>query len=68
MKENYYVVFEGRKRGIYFDTWENVEKLTKGFSNNNARFYKNKSLARQAYGKYRGLKAKIRKVKRSYLM
>jgi viroplasmin and RNaseH domain-containing protein len=67
MSKRYYVVFKGRKRGIYFDIWDNVKKLTDGFSDNDARFYKTEALAREAYGVFRGLNAKIRKVNFSYL-
>ncbi len=63
MSKRYYVVFKGRKRGIYFDIWDNVETLTKGFSGNKALKYKNEDLARKAYGDYRGQQARIRKVK-----
>jgi viroplasmin and RNaseH domain-containing protein len=63
MEEKYYVVFKGRKTGIFLDTWENVKTLTDGFSGSKYKNYDNEELAREAYGEYRGLKAKIREVK-----
>jgi viroplasmin and RNaseH domain-containing protein len=66
MEEKYYVVFKGRKCGIFFDTWDNVKQLTEGFSGNHRKTFKNETLAREAYGKFRGEKAKVRTVKEKY--
>ena len=63
MEPKYYVVFIGKKRGVFFDTWDNVETLTKGFSYGKAKRYKSEELARKAYGDYRGLHANIKKVR-----
>lgn len=63
MEPKYYVVFIGKERGIYFDIWDNVETLTKGFSGGKAKKYKSEDLARKAYGDYRGLHANIKKVR-----
>ena len=64
MKLKYYVVFKGRKTGIFFDLWKNVEKHVKGFSNNDYQGFDDEVSARVAYGIYRGFNAKIKKVKR----
>jgi len=60
MKLKHYVVFKGRKTGIFFDEWENVEKYVKGFPNNDYQGFKDEISARTAYGIYRGLNARIK--------
>jgi viroplasmin and RNaseH domain-containing protein len=59
----HYVVFIGRKTGIFFDAWKNVEQHITQFSNNDHKGFKNEESARIAYGLYKGFNTKIKTVK-----
>jgi viroplasmin and RNaseH domain-containing protein len=61
MKPKYYVVFKGKRCGVFFDTWENVKRLVEGHSNNVNKGFESEESARIAYGIYRGLSTKIKK-------
>ena len=60
--KKFYVIFRGRKRGIFTGDWEVINKFVEGYPNNYHKGYNRETAARKAYGQYRASHTRIKAV------